>query len=1348
MKFLLLNKSQGYILATIMALAFLGSCYFFIYLPSNEKRVQQQRFRTLQNIDRNIHDKINNSGALLGNLMNDYKQSNKERINNYISKYPADKFSISPVNQVRLSQIAGKDSLLVEVNNSTRQIIITLSKPSFEDTNAIPRLSIVYSFSQFVSGLFPSQVFDEYLVFNDGSIVYESFPSGIFKVKEDSLLFNKNGISGSYVHNITAGGKEYKLFLHNVSFDATHKWVVGGLLAKDNYQQEKTQLPKSLWIFIITVLIAILLVFPWIRLYQMGSKDRLTLSDGASSIVVTLLIVSVLFFSFLEYNTVVRKQNPTGSLDILGMQIQHAFESEVAKYYSVLSSFDSLNSIANSGSISDMLTVNENEGNVALKKIIKGLSDKSGNQIYQVFWLDSTGVDMTTWTSMQTLPPAKKSLIERNYVKNIIDGRAYHLGGKAEQPFMLDQIISRTSGSFATVISKPSVVPGAAVVAMSCNMQTLQNIIMPAGFSFIIIDKDARVLYHSISTRNLNENVKAEFSDTTELINLINKRSSGSFNTKYFSNHYKVNFLPLPNVPYHLLVLSDTAFIESRDAETYSFTFFMMLLFFLYMLLQITITLLGASRRSFFKNQSFDTSWIGPKKTFHKDYLLVSAINIILIAILLVFSTISSLMEYMFLLSITVSYIIIFLNLLFYKRYKDDGNTQNLMYKRSAIKISLCILLLQNISVAIILKSSFFIGLLIQAILIFSGWLLFKYAYKLPLFIRELLLTSRIKYYHSFSFMALTCLIITSGLPVAYFFESSFDFEKKIVTRYRQIDFANKLLQNKSFNNTGAGFNEKYGYDTTGVYFDSIYISQLPKLVNSRNIITGHKLIPIDYTDELILSAFHLPAEESYTQGDYYVKEGSTDSTVVFKEAKVQDRYSHYTFVKTNMNGQYLAMHSNDVGYEIPAPGKGKNVWLVIIYWLFFFMALVGLYKIIVNVVKKLFCLNIPNLKCFEELDNSLITDDKLNKLLLIIGLPGAYKMKYILQKIEDKTIRWKGLPLTYNAATPDQNDVIILDMINLPDSKDHTDRIEQWNKLKAKVMDGKYKLAIINHFEYNIQDAAINLEKLRLLEALMLKGVIKIFILSTIHPMAYLDSLLNKSYQNSAINSSVQNIERWQLLLGHYRIATLPISELDNAGIEYDPKWLQSFCDETNYTHYLQHLQSATLNIARKFDDNALAEKVDLMVYKVQMVSEYFYMYIWQSLTEEEKFILYDLAEDNLVNSYDKSTLNMLIAKGVIIQSNGLLRIFNKGFRNFILTAIGHRELNKIKEKINENGNWHNLKVPLVMIIFSILAFLLISEQEVFTKLLTYVAALTAGVPAVLKIFSLFDRSSNKPAS
>jgi hypothetical protein len=55
--------------------------------------------------------------------------------------------------------------------------------------------------------------------------------------------------------------------------------------------------------------------------------------------------------------------------------------------------------------------------------------------------------------------------------------------------------------------------------------------------------------------------------------------------------------------------------------------------------------------------------------------------------------------------------------------------------------------------------------------------------------------------------------------------------------------------------------------------------------------------------------------------------------------------------------------------------------------------------------------------------------------------------------------------------------------------------------------------------------------------------------------------------------------------------------------------------------------------------------------------------------------------------------------------------------------------------------------EAPLIIVILAIFAFLLASQEETYTKLITYVAALAAGIPAFTRIFSLFDRNTQKPA-
>jgi hypothetical protein len=186
---------------------------------------------------------------------------------------------------------------------------------------------------------------------------------------------------------------------------------------------------------------------------------------------------------------------------------------------------------------------------------------------------------------------------------------------------------------------------------------------------------------------------------------------------------------------------------------------------------------------------------------------------------------------------------------------------------------------------------------------------------------------------------------------------------------------------------------------------------------------------------------------------------------------------------------------------------------------------------------------------------------------------------------------------------------------------------------------------------------------------------------------------------------------------------------------------------EETQYTHFLHKMQELSLKIPPSLDNSdfdAIGTITDSLIFKLQLTSQYFYTYIWQSLTQEEKFLLYDLAEDGLVNSYDSYNLSMLISKGLIIRFNGTLMLFNRGFRNFILTSIGNAEVNRIKNLVKDTGNWGNLKTPLTLAILAILIFLIASQQEAYSNIIAYITAFGAGISGILKIFSMVGNNNN----
>ena len=302
------NRNYLAALITLVFVIFCGGIYSFIYVPNNEKNLQEQRFRTLQNIDENIHKKIENSVALMSNLLTAYVKdtSNEHEVKNYIANYSTENFTLTlPVIKGAKKNLTTKftDSIYnITVNDDTRLITLQLAKRIIDSTDTTAyQMSMRMSFDQFIKLLIPQNVFDQFLIFSNGQLVFETFPSGISYLN-DSLYNKKNGIEVSSVRSLNISGKDYKLFSQPVNFTADRQWVITGLLSNTHYQGEKNQLPNSVVLLLVTIVFIIILAFPWIKIYQMGNKDRLTISDGIATIAVSMLLMSILFFTFFKYN--------------------------------------------------------------------------------------------------------------------------------------------------------------------------------------------------------------------------------------------------------------------------------------------------------------------------------------------------------------------------------------------------------------------------------------------------------------------------------------------------------------------------------------------------------------------------------------------------------------------------------------------------------------------------------------------------------------------------------------------------------------------------------------------------------------------------------------------------------------------------------------------------------------------------------------------------------------------------------------------------------------------------------------------------------------------------------------
>jgi hypothetical protein len=1352
-----INRNQLGVIITVAILILLGALYFFIYLPANEKNVQERRFNSLQKIDSNIRSKVNNSVEFVSNFLNSPRpKDDAHKLNHYLKANSSDNFTLlyNPVipppdgKSKNINTTSPDSSVIIRIDSSN--LTLTLFKRKIIKSDSIT-IGMKYDFEKFIGPLLPDNVFDQYIVFYHSHKLYETFPSGLsYKIK-DSLLEVSNKITSPGVRSLRIGGTDYKAFSQPIGLGNKNNLLIVGLVRNESYQQEKDQLPTAAVLLLLTLLIIIIVCLPWIKLYNMGNKDKLTAKDAIESMLVSMVLMSLLFFTFFKYGPIVKKDNDKVSRDSLASRISNAFEKELNLAYGLLNSCDSL--YTQSKSYPQPQFANDSNKWKRYPEYYNILNKyKEKASINQVYWADSNGIVKDYLTQNSPIPDSS-DVSNRNYFKKIVNYQPNHI----QQPqFYIDQVVSRTSNTFTSIIAKSSSKKALPAVMLSFTAKSLDSVVTPDGYLYAVIDDKGNVLYHSLANHNLNENLIQEFGEKSEILAAIEAKTDGDFTTEYLGRQFNLKIQPFRYLPYFIVVFEDKEYNDTRDTEAYFFTFSMLLCLLVFLIVVFGIVFFASAKRSLFKKQLYDTSWIGPKMPSHHVYNLTTIGNLTLIFTMVGYFFFCSFLLYLYILLISIIYSSILLNGLFARKYKKSDRYLN-RFKKIALSWLLVFGLFIDILACVTIGWSWhllwlFLYEVICALLFICfynhGDEILDQTYHLLKFIGKFIV--RIfnivfkphrrnapiyipwTYTHSFALMAVTRLIIIAGIPVAFFFIFSYNYEQNLDARYKQLLFA-RALSSKIGHLANEGKNEIHRLDSKSNYSPGIYTDS--HFINRIHGPTGKSPDTIYKSEELvtakILSAFrlHLNSVE-IRNNDMNMASAGTEAYFNYPMYRIFLPWlSTQTSYHLSGTDKYLRLSSADLSYSYPAG------YLFVV----FIFAIIIFFYLIHTIIRKLFALNLPLNDCWQNMDNMLIEDSVLNSLLFIVGSPGSGKLGKLKEKIAAGRLYGRNnVKLTLGDGIAKGN-VFIADMILIPTGENVDD--PDWKRCRKDALKD-HELVIINHFEYNVKDINTNRIKLDFLESLMHQGTSKIIIISTIHPVSFLDSF-NSGNPDEKDQIPENELERWHVLLGHFRIIIEPLIRSD---IPANARLLKKMImEETQYSHFLNKMQQLALSNTRRKKHEDIGAVSDSMIFKLQLTSQYFYTYIWQSLTMEEKFLLYDLAEDGLVNPYDDHNLSILIYKGLIVNPHGTLMIFNKGFRNFILTSIGTREVNLIKQQVKDNGSWGSLKTPLNLIVLAILFFLILSQQEAYSRIITYITAIGTGFTALLKIFPLLGSNNTQ---
>lgn len=1439
MKWLTFTAKQSVVLATVILLVIIGAAYFFWYVPQNQQRLEEKQFRCLQTLEKNIREKIASSQTFVKTLMDNYKANNnnypKDQVIAYIDSFSEKSFTLTKLeNRKAVARNRAPAAKLISVNimlagsgrvSTTLDSLphkSTVGKPDQEkkaidtlvfDENGVAinipgdevSFTLKYKLDQFIGGLLRMDVFDNYILFKNPSVIYQTFESGMGKLV-DTLKSNgigKNGDVNPQIRDITLAGVRYKLFTQQIVLKPGTEFTVGGLLTKERYDRERNRLPGQAALSIFIIAISVTLAMPWIKLYQMGSRDRMTAVTGILSLAVPMLLVSILVFAFMQYTLALRSGTDASRLGTkrIATDIARGLRAEIAETYNFMCKVDTL---IKPGTQARLPKLRHKGFPDSIQQLLA--EEKQKVKLTQIIKLKSNGLESRSWfIGGESPPPVDYS--DRGYFRALDGNSPLYVEGSLRKPYSIEPVIARTFGAFTTIMCMKSLTDPNTYTAIAFDVRCLHKPILTPGFQYAVIRGDGRVLYHSDTAKQLNENLFKEFSESETLSASVQGGRDSCFSTIYAGKEYNVNVRPIPYTDLSVVVMDDNAYSRSRLDDRFFFCFTMLFAYFIILGVPLLILFLISVKKTYYKKHYFDVSWVGPNGRFGKHYGHTFISNLIIIVLLLCCCTIHlKFLPFLFILitGASASYL---MQTLFYARVYAKKSDRYKSKIRAIWSMVSAIALMDIFGVRVVdyyPDVYAFQGLLIVLIPV-SRWL-----YLHSWHIRHVTSwVAELHYSTTFSLMTFSRLIITSGLPMMLFFFSVFNYDVTMTGRHRQVEFIKTLEK--------SGVHDTATLKGVIIYQDGAWISNYEIIAENKNQLNRDNglFYPIMINKEKQRpdsAALERPGKD---RGWEYVNDGhaalmsyyifitenknqpgwdSADDLATIrlfrlmtmnKEKQLpgiaaldqsgKDRDWEFTGIFGNdelgtahrMAGQQdFVVSTSRFPYNPPEVFSyrfsGRNFSLLwgnvtfpgitewhfvmngLAFWLLLFAVLSGFWFLLHHVIKRVFGLNLPETEDWEKIDDVLLKGEMHKKLLFLIGCPGAKKLAHV--KLLIQTGQLKGideLPLRWQTGLSIEPDYLIADMIMIPNEKGDLAGNAAWEALKAKALNKHYKLIIINQFEYDIKNTDSNRIKLNFMEELLLQNTAKIIIISTVHPVNFLDSLNQKrSIPSGTVASPEHDLERWHVLLGHFRIVIKPLDGANRYDEDID-RWDDVLAYETRSGDLLQEMKEPISRAVRNIP--ALRLNADSIRLKLGITGHYFYMYIWQSLTKEEKFLLYDLAEDGLVNPYDDYNLILLISKGLIVRRYGVLRLFNQGFRDFILTAIGQSEAMLIQQEIRDSGNWGTLRTPLMLMIIATLLFLFVSERDTYSDFLKYAVAISSGVPIVLQLFSFFRSSNTK---
>jgi len=938
-----LNRNVTFFISLAALLAVFFTSFYYYYVPSNKEHLNKYAFLILNSIKNSIEDRNENlKKVYLTNL----KDSNRRNSNTLLYKTDPDKWEAN----------------LIDVNE--KQFVYTIK--TGKDT--LPyKIYKDHSLSSFFN-IHKNELFDAFLLMkNCDSNLLAICKDGMIDagstISKDSLLKDNKGLFFPGTRSIIIGDIDYKMFYLPFVADS-QGMVVCGFLKKSTYSTKLHEIPASFVYIFVILFLALLVALPVLRFFFMSHGEEVKFPDLfmfvfsllTGSTLITLVIIQFMILRGGE----IRAQ---ANLDTLSNQIQSAFLQELGKAYNQLSRMDSLLIMRDSTLTEQVKGTNFKQVKITNDRLDTAQflnfdrvawSDKSGQQILKAeFNNDALYTDIKN----------------RQYFKAFKSNETYRVPNCPDSVFGIEPLYNWVNGAFRTVISKRSYYPGIYIAALSCDLRSVSQTILPAGYKFCIIDAHGDVQYHSDSARNLHEYF-IDYLETPEIVKgAINSRQKMSSNDEglYGKNHC-LNIAPVKDLPFYLVTFYDKSYIVSTNMRILIFALTLCFVSFItYLSLWYFMLWRPYQGLSVLQNPVNFSNWVIPKPemlyVYRSFIILLLLYTAILtgLTIMLKAQDISNNYVMLFLMLITPFNLSAGVIVILKKHYQIPK--EKIDQKQRPVKWILTALLITALCIAGLSLSS---GIPIVYFILFetglTGLLAF-YFYRIPVSDYKSLKLQKFnkKYLKYYGFTSLLIVIVLGILPACVFTWYSHNQELVQMVKKQQLFMADKIMKRKSLlHNTllqnDSSISKDYYMQTCcrqgiyTIYSDSIhFVSELPDVKDIKTF------------DEFYFNISNAAGNKFYEQELYpALKDIEADSLwrwYVFPKDAAVLFYSllpnaHYKFIgSASAKDTYLRIKSQQPPRYLFLNTNERGAWLFCVILLILF----AIYNIIKGMAAKVF---------------------------------------------------------------------------------------------------------------------------------------------------------------------------------------------------------------------------------------------------------------------------------------------------------------------------------------------------------------------------------------------------------